>query len=73
MGVKLKLDDIPGLFTVFLLLDDSHNLQKKIKNHSEQLCKVSQKTPQKTVLKHTHAKKAFCCVNIASIILRCKH
>lgn len=32
MGVKLKLDDIPGLFKVFLLLDDSHNLQKKIKN-----------------------------------------
>lgn len=31
MGVKLKLDDIPGLFKVFLLLDDSHNLQKKIK------------------------------------------
>lgn len=29
MGVKLKLDDIPGLFKVFLLLDDSHNLQKK--------------------------------------------
>lgn len=50
MGVKLKLDDIPGLFKVFLLLDDSHNLQKKIKNHSEQLCKVSQK---RKVLKHT--------------------
>lgn len=51
MGVKLKLDDIPGLFKVFLLLDDSHNLQKKKKkNHSEQLCKVSQK---RKVLKHT--------------------
>lgn len=46
MGVKLKLDDIPGLFKVFLLLDDSHNLQKKIKNHSE----VNQK---RKVLKHT--------------------
>lgn len=29
MGVKWKLDDIPGLFKVFLLLDYSHNLQKK--------------------------------------------
>lgn len=34
MGVKLKLDDIPGLFKVFLLLDDSHNLQKKKKKKS---------------------------------------
>lgn len=60
MGVKLKLDDIPGLFKVFLLLDDSHNLQKKKRNHSEQLCKVSQKK-QKTVLKHTRKKGILLC------------
>lgn len=34
MGVKWKLDDIPGLFKVFFLLDYSHNLQKKKKKKS---------------------------------------
>lgn len=47
MGVKLKLDDIPGLFKVFLLLDDSHNLQKNKKNKKKIIANNSARSVKK--------------------------